>query len=145
MCSPPILSKCTHKQLLGCFLVQQSGNFVGRKILLTLLANHQLTGSIDQLAGLHIPGAAFNAGKAAETFVKRLGIHQSLNIAVLYVRNELMGLDIHLVVRGAGSGAFAALHALERIHTADFFYEFYLIAHSASSFIPKASARSSVK
>ena len=56
-----------------------------------------------------------------------------------------MGLDIHLVVGRAGSGAFAALHALERIHTADFLNEFYLIAHSASSFTPRASAKSSVK
>jgi hypothetical protein len=31
-----------------------------------------------------------------------------------------MGLDIHLIVRRAGSGAFTALHALQGIHTGNF-------------------------
>jgi hypothetical protein len=109
---PPILPESAHQQLLRRFIVQKCGDLVGRKTFLTPLTDQNLTSGIDQLAGLHIPGAALNTGKAAQAFPCGHGVGQGLHIIVDDICNELMGLNVHLVKGGAGGGAFTTLHAL---------------------------------
>ena len=107
---PPILAERAHQKLLGRFLVHQSRNFVGRKALLDTLPDKQLPGGIDQLSRLHIPGTTLDTGKTAQALPGGLGFCQCLHIIVYHISNKLMGLDVHLVKRGTGCGAFAALH-----------------------------------
>jgi hypothetical protein len=141
---PPILSEGTDQQLLGCFIIDQRCDLIGTKSFIGTLTDHQLPGSINELAGLHIPGATLHACKAAKALIKGRGFSQCLNIATLDIRHKLMRLDVHFIERGAGRTALAALHALQRINTADFF-DSLNCAHTLPSFTPSASASSSVK
>ena len=102
----------------------------------------------DELAGLNVSRAALNAGKAGKALPKGLGIHKGLNVVIQHIGNELVRLNVHFVERRAGCGTFAALHALVGVDAADLadLLRLFADAHfNASSFTPRASARSSVK
>ena len=114
------------------------------------LAQHHGPQSLDERGGLYAAGAALHTGKAGEALPERFGLHERLDLIVQHIRYELVRLDVHLVERRAGSGAFAALHALVRVDAADLadlFRLFLCVVHfvAASSLTPSASARSSVK
>ena len=114
----------------------------------TALAHDKLSCRIDELAGLNVSRAALNAGKAGKALPKGLGIHKGLNVVIQHIGNELVRLNVHFVERRAGCGTFAALHALVGVDAADLadLLRLFADAHfNASSFTPRASARSSVK
>lgn len=117
-------------------------------VCFTALAHDELSCRIDKLAGLNVSRAALNAGKAGKALPKGLGIHKGLNIVIQHIGNELVRLNVHFVERRAGCGTFAALHALIGVDAADLadLLRLFADAHfNASSFTPRASARSSVK
>jgi hypothetical protein len=117
---PPILSEGTHQKLLGRFVIDKRSDLIGAKALIGTLTNNHLPCSIDELTGLDTTGATLHTGKAAQALVQGHRIHKGFYVTILHVGHKLMGLDVHLIVGRAGCGAFAALHALQGIHTADF-------------------------
>ena len=63
-----------------------------------------------ELRGFDLTRATLDAGKAGKAPVYRGVSHQLVDLAALDHIYELMGMIVHLVVCGAGRGAFAATH-----------------------------------
>ena len=103
-----------------------------------------LSGGVNELAGLDVSGTSLYAGKTAQALPGGLGLGQGLHVIVDHISHKLVGFDVHFLKGGTGGGAFAALHALQGVDSADK-PDLFDGIHGVSSFSPRASARSSVK
>ena len=75
-----------------------SGLFIEGRSVEELLTDDGEANRLNQFRRLHTARAAIHARKAGETFVKRFGLHQRLDVAGFHHVHKLMRMVFHLII-----------------------------------------------